>query len=196
VERTCSGRKRRAGRARRKPRSAAAEIIGRKRLEDAGGSNGNGIERVHDFIGLISAPTRAQVVAAALRGPHPRPNRKIGRPEGCRRPGTVSARWSAAKRAGLLSRRRAGSRRDEGTVGGIPFKEDPNAPCPRSGGPLEGPPERAITIGKKETFRRGGIAWKNADARSIERIRRLRLNGRSCSCRYAVGENEAVGSLL
>ena len=41
--------------------SAAAEIIGRKRLEDAGGSNGNGIERVHDFIGLISAPTRAHV---------------------------------------------------------------------------------------------------------------------------------------
>ena len=38
-------------------------------------------------------------------------------------------------RSGIaLSPQGGGAVWDEGTVGGIPFKEDPNAPCPRSGG--------------------------------------------------------------
>ena len=42
-------------------------------------------------------------------------------------------------RSGIaLSSKGGGAGRDEGTVGGIPFKEDPNAPCPRSGGAVGG----------------------------------------------------------
>jgi len=42
-------------------------------------------------------------------------------------------------RSGIaLSPKGGGAGWDEGTLGGIPFKEDPNAPCPRSGGPAGG----------------------------------------------------------
>ena len=42
-------------------------------------------------------------------------------------------------RSGIaISSKGGGADRNEGTVGGIPFKEDPNAPRPRSGGPVGG----------------------------------------------------------
>ena len=58
----------------------------------------------------------------------------------------------------MLSRNRAGvAGRDEGTVGGIPFKEDPNAPRPRSGGPAGG----AARGSKNDPGKKDGPPWRN-----------------------------------
>ena len=78
--------------------SAAAEIVGRKRFASASWRNDNGVGRVHDFYGLISAPTRAHHVAGRATRTPPEPNRKSAAPE-MPTSSTVSARWSAAKRA-------------------------------------------------------------------------------------------------
>ena len=73
-------------------------------------------------------------------------------------------------RSGIaLSPQGGGAGRDEGTVGGIPFKEDPNAPCPRSGGAAGGAArDRNNDPGKKDVppwrrcpEERGPLAAKN-----------------------------------
>jgi len=59
------------------------------------------------FLGS-SAPQRGRIMErAALRGPRPEPNRKIGRPGGMPTPSTVSARWSAGLASNTLRRGRA-----------------------------------------------------------------------------------------
>ncbi len=58
----------------------------------------------------------------------------------------------------MLSRKKAGvAGRDEGTVGGIPFKEDPNAPRPRSGGPAGG----AARESENDPAKKDGPPWRN-----------------------------------
>ncbi|HTO03566.1 MAG TPA: hypothetical protein VL069_07685, partial [Opitutus sp.] len=87
--------------------------------------------------------------------------------------------------------------RVEGTVGGIPFKEDTNAPRPRSGETAGG----AARKSNNDPGKKNVPPWRNCleerePPRGIERIRWLRLNERPRSCRYAVWENEAAESLL
>lgn len=57
-----------------------------------------------------------------------------------------------------LSSKGGGADRNEGPVGGIPFKEDPNAPRLRSGGPVGGAAGESKNAPGKGTFRRGGLA--------------------------------------
>jgi hypothetical protein len=69
-----------------------------------------------------------------------------------------------------------GATRDEGTVGGIPFKEDPNAPrpCYRRPG-KEVPPERARTNQrKKDGPLAGGMPEKNTET-CFDKMERIRL---------------------
>ncbi len=56
-----------------------------------------------------------------------------------------------------LSSKGGGAGRDEGTVGGIPFKEDPNAPRPRSGGPVGG----AVRESENDPEKRSGPPGRN-----------------------------------
>ncbi len=74
-------------------------------------------------------------------------------------------------RSGIaLSPQGGGTGRDEGTVGGIPFKEDLNAPCPRSGGAAGGaaresendPGKKDVPPGRRCPGERGALAAKNA----------------------------------
>jgi len=61
-------------------------------------------------------------------------------------------------RSGIaLSTRGGGADWNEGTVGGIPSKEDPNAPWPRSGFPVGGAARESKTAPEKGTFRLGGM---------------------------------------
>ena len=73
-------------------------------------------------------------------------------------------------RSGIaLSPQGGGAGRDEGTVGGIPFKEDPNAPRPRSGGPAGGAARENNNDPGKKNGPRSGIGRGNAN-RSRHRL--------------------------
>src|SRR5580693_3401653 len=79
-------------------------------------------------------------------------------------------------RSGIaLSSRGGGADRSEGTVGGIPFKEDPNAPRPRSGAPVGGSARES----KNDPEKRNVPPWRNCfpktqTQRGIERRCRTR----------------------
>lgn len=81
----------------------------------------------------------------------------------------------------MLSRPEAGGADwNEGTVGGIPSKEDPNAPRPRSGVPVGGAARESKNAPEKGTFRLGGMP-------AITRTRRLKNAPADLSGRDAGG---------
>ena len=84
-------------------------------------------------------------------------------------------------RSGIaLSSKGGGAGRDEGTLGGIPFKEDPNARCPRSGGPAGG----AARESNNDPGKKNVPPWRNC---LVEREPPAELNASA-----APTEGEAV----
>jgi hypothetical protein len=95
-------------------------------------------------------------------------------------------------RSGIaLSSKGGGADRNEGTVGGIPFKEDQNEPVRAAAIRWEGPPERARMLRGKRTLRRGGHARHCETARNRERVFTGNYGQWFGSGRSAVWVNEA-----
>jgi len=95
-------------------------------------------------------------------------------------------------RSGIaVSPQGGGAGRDEGTVGGIPFKEDPNVPVRAAACRWEVPPESARTSSKE----RNDPAWRTCltnpqTQRGPERVRRIE-KGKTPRVDRGVWENEA-----